>query len=102
MKNRAILSASLLVLALARPARADPARDPAAAREVAKRAYELKQQKSWEAARDGFAESVRLDPQPKYLINLAECEAELGRFVDAQGHLIEARDATAKHDAELN
>lgn len=95
--------ASLVVsaaLTLASLAHAQP-RDPAAARELAKQAYELKQNKSWEAARQKFEESLRLDPQPKHLINLADCEAELGRLVDAQRHLVEARDTT-KDDAELN
>src|SRR5262245_36170300 len=74
-------------------------RDPAAARELLKQGYELKVQKQWQAAAIRLAESNRLDPQSKTLINLAECEEALLHLVDAQRHLVEARDL-AKSDDE--
>ena len=91
--------ASIVALALSASAFAAP-QDAASARELAKQGYELKQQKNWEPARQKYEESVRLDPTQKSLINLAECEAELGKLLDAQRHLLEARDA-AKSDPEL-
>jgi hypothetical protein len=72
-----------------------------AARDLAHEGYELKLQKRWDAALEKLAASLRLESSPKTLMNLAECEAELGKFVEAQRHLVEARDAT-KNDPELS
>lgn len=75
-------------------------RDPAAARELLKQGYELKVQKNWTEAIAKLSESARLDPQPKTLINLAECEEAVDKLVDAQRHLVEARNAS-QADEEL-
>ena len=37
-------------------------------------------------------ESVRLDRQPKGLVNLADCEERLGKLAAAQAHFVETRD----------
>jgi tetratricopeptide (TPR) repeat protein len=99
MRVRTFVRTVVVVLTLCATAFAAPL-DPAGARELAKQGYELKQQKQWELARQKYEESVRLDPSQKSLINLAECEAELGKLVDAQRHLLEARDS-AKNDPAL-
>jgi hypothetical protein len=52
----------------------------------------LKQQGKCEAAIPHFVESVRLDRQPKALMNLADCEEKLGKLATAMSHFVEARD----------
>jgi hypothetical protein len=69
-----------------------PARDPAAAREELKEGYALRQEARWAEAIPHLVESVRLDPQAKALLNLADCEEHVGRFVDAEQHWVSARD----------
>jgi tetratricopeptide (TPR) repeat protein len=88
--NARHLSALVLCL-VARIAAAEPS-DPAAARAQLQEGYALKQQGKCAEAIPLFAEAVRLDRQAKALINLADCEAQLGKLVAAQGHLVEARD----------
>jgi hypothetical protein len=66
--------------------------DPAAARAQLQEGYALKQQGKCDAAILHFVESVRLDRQPKTLLNLADCEEKLGKLATAQSHLVEARD----------
>jgi len=66
--------------------------DPAAARAQLQQGYALKQQGKCGEALPHFAESVRLDRQPKALLNLADCEAKSGKLVSAQAHTVEARD----------
>jgi hypothetical protein len=66
--------------------------DPAAARAQLQQGYALKQQGKCEEAVPHFVESVRLDRQPKALMNLADCEEKLGKLAAAQTHFVEARD----------
>jgi hypothetical protein len=66
--------------------------DPAAARAQLQQGYALKQQGKCVDAIPHFAESVRLDRQPKALLNLADCEAKTAKLVSAQAHAVEARD----------
>src|SRR6266542_2778092 len=72
-------------------AAAQPA-DPAAARAQLQEGYRLKQAGHCDEAIPHLEESVRLDPQPKNLLNLAECEEKLGKLANAQAHLVQARD----------
>jgi len=67
--------------------------DPAAARAQLQQGYALKQQGKCDEAIPYFEESVRLDRQPKALLNLADCEEKLHRLAAAQSHLVETRDA---------
>jgi len=83
-----LLSIGLLTSTLAR---ADVS-DPAAARAQLQQGYALKQQNKCVDAIPHFAESVRLDRQPKALLNLADCEAKTGKLVSAQAHTVEGRD----------
>lgn len=66
--------------------------DPAAARAQLQQGYALKQKGKCEEAIPYFVESVRLDRQPKALLNLADCEEKLHRLAAAQTHLVETRD----------
>jgi hypothetical protein len=68
------------------------AADPAAALEQLKSGYALKMEGRCAEAIPHFVESQRLDPQPKTLLNLADCEERLGDLVSAQQHAVEARD----------
>jgi hypothetical protein len=82
----------LLVSVLApEPARGSPI-DAVTAREQLKQGYALKKEGHCADAVAHLVESERLDPQAKTLLNLAECEDSLGRLVDADAHLLEARD----------
>jgi hypothetical protein len=64
--------------------------------------YTLKQQGKCKDAVPHLQESVRLDRQPKSLINLGECEQKLGQLAAAQSHFLEARDlARSGGDATL-
>jgi hypothetical protein len=90
-------AARLLVFAMAitpgllveRSARAD---DPAAALEQLKQGYTLKEAGRCADAVPHFVESQRLAPTPKALLNLADCEDQLGDLVSAQEHSVAARD----------
>jgi hypothetical protein len=99
--SRVVFARAVLALAMWSTTALAAPRPPPAARDLAKQGYELKLQKQWAAAREKLVESLKLDSQPKTLINLAECEVELGKLVEAEKHLVEARDST-KGDAELN
>jgi hypothetical protein len=76
--------------------------DPVAARAQLREGYTLKQQGKCKDAVPHLQESVRLDRQPKSLINLGECEQKLGQLAAAQSHFLEARDlARSGGDATL-
>ncbi len=66
--------------------------DPGAARAQLRDGYALKGQGKCIEAIAHFVESIRLDRQPKTLLNLADCEEKLGKYVAAQTHIVEARD----------
>jgi hypothetical protein len=86
----AIAAAAAVATVLGSPAAR--AGDPAAAREQLKQGYALKEAGRCSDAIAHFVESQRLDPQPKTLLNLADCEARLADLVSAQKHAIDARD----------
>jgi hypothetical protein len=84
------------------PADAQGPDDPAAARERLKEGFMLRKAGSCADALPLFLESFRLAPQPKALLNLADCEERLGHFIDAEGHWAQARDvAGAQGNAAL-
>jgi hypothetical protein len=66
--------------------------DSAAARTQLLQGYALKQKGQCDEAVPYFKESVRLDRQPKALLNLADCEEKLRRLSAAQAHFLETRD----------
>ncbi len=85
------LLALLVSVASAKQAQAAPI-DAVTAREQLKQGYALKKEGRCADAVPHLVESERLDPQAKTLLNLAECEDSLGHLVDADAHLLEARD----------
>jgi hypothetical protein len=54
--------------------------------------YELKEKGKCAEAIPHFIESIRLDPQPKGFLNLADCEEKLGQLSAALSHFVQARD----------
>src|SRR5450432_1302781 len=62
------------------PARADDARDPAAAEELFRQGRAASQKKDFTTACAKFRESNRLDPAVGTVFNIADCEEKLGRL----------------------
>jgi hypothetical protein len=67
-----------------------------AAHQELARAQDLKKQGQLQEALSHFAESHRLDPKLATMMELADCEEQLGKFVEAQGHFAAARDKAAQ------
>src|SRR5438132_10530989 len=99
MRISLLFVACTLALPATRSAHAERM-DPAAARELLKQGYALKQQKKYAEALERLLESLRLDSQIKTLINIADCEEKLGHLVLAQKHWILARDQASLQGAE--
>ena len=98
---RLVLVAHAAVAVAPRIAAAAPI-DAVTARAQLKEGYALKKDGKCAEAMPHLLESERLDPQSKTLLNLAECEDALGHLVDADAHLVEARDrARSEGRAEL-
>jgi hypothetical protein len=98
-----VLAFSLLAawLLLALPAVAQP-RDPVRAREHLTQGYELKTRGQYSEALSHLLESVRLDPQLKTILNVADCEEQLLKFTAARRHWLLARDnASLQGNAEF-
>jgi hypothetical protein len=66
--------------------------DPVAARAQLQQGFSLKEKGKCNEAIAHFEESLKLDRQPKALLNLADCEEKLGRLAAAQTHFVQARD----------
>jgi hypothetical protein len=73
-------------------------RDPAAAEALFRRGREAAQRGDWATACPKFAESQRLDGAPGTLLNLAACEAHLGRLASARDHYQAALGAMSSRD----
>jgi hypothetical protein len=89
MVRALILGNTLAFLLVCAPAFGD---DPAAALEQLRNGYALKKAGRCADALPHFVESERLDPQPKTLLNMADCEDQLSDLVHAQQHAALARD----------
>jgi len=87
------------------PARAEPPAahaDPAGALDELKQGYALKQEGNCREALVHFTRSYRLDPKPKAILNMADCEQRSGDLLSARDHAIEGRDlAREKKSTEL-
>ncbi len=91
---------SLLLATSAIGARARAADSTGAVR--AKEGYALKQAGNCRDAVRHFARSLQLDPTPKVLLNLADCEQSLGDPVVAHDHAVQGRAlAIQRSDGEL-
>jgi hypothetical protein len=88
----------LAVLGAAPAAQAASAAERASAREHLTQAQELKKQGNLAEALGHFSESQRLDPKLMTLVDLADCEEQLGKLVEAQVHWAAAVDK-AKEDS---
>jgi hypothetical protein len=101
MRARAFCYCATIVTSSALAGAAEPS-DPTAARAQLQIGYDLKEKGKCADAMPHFVESVRLDPQPKGFLNLADCEEKLGRLSAALSHFLQARDvATAPATAGL-
>jgi hypothetical protein len=90
------LGAFALVSLCAVDARADDALDEL------KAGYTLKQAGRCADAMAHFTRSYQLDPKPKAILNLADCEAQTGDLVDARSHAAQGRElATQQGDSKL-
>lgn len=65
---------------------------PISAREHLQQGFALRKAGQCVEAIPHFLESFRLVPQPKTLLNLADCEERLGYLADAEEHWMRARD----------
>ena len=98
--SRTLICCSLaLSIFVSRAVHAEPI-DSAAARELLKQGYALKQQGRYAEALERLVESLRLDSQIKTLINIADCEESLGMLSQAQKHWILARDQASLQGAQ--
>jgi hypothetical protein len=78
------------------------AADPQSALDELKAGYALKQNRKCSEAIPHFVESFRLDPKPKALLNLADCERQTGDLLAAREHATHGRDlAREQSDTEL-
>jgi tetratricopeptide (TPR) repeat protein len=103
LKPPAHVTAALAVVAFAlyapATARADNSSDAIA---ELKQGYALKQAGNCRDALVHFTLSFALDPKPKALLNRADCEAQSGDLVAAQGHAAQGLQlARQANDAEL-
>jgi hypothetical protein len=97
--SRSLATAVVLLAALAAApeARAASAQDRSAAHEQLTQAQDLKGSGQLAEALTHYQESQRLDPKLPTLMELADCEEQLGQLLEAQEHWSAARDQ-AKHD----
>jgi hypothetical protein len=97
--TRGLATMAVLLASLAATPRASAAseQDRKAGREQLTMAQDLKKQGQLQEALAHFEESQRLDPKLTTLMELADCEEQLGKLVDAQSHFAAARDKAA-HD----
>jgi hypothetical protein len=78
------------------------AAEPASALDELKKGYGLKQNGKCPEAIPHFVESFRLEPKPKALLNLADCERQIGDLLAAREHATQGRDlARRQTDLEL-
>jgi hypothetical protein len=77
-------------------------KDPAAAEELYKNARTAVERNDYQKACPLFAESQRLDPGSGTLLNLANCEEQLGQLASALSHYQEVRDQLPASDKRLS
>jgi hypothetical protein len=87
----------LTALGASSTAHAASEQDRRTARQELTQAQDLKKQGQLQESLSHYEESQRLDPKLTTLMELADCEEQLGRLLEAQSHFIAARDQ-AKHD----
>lgn len=95
----AAVAVMLAVLGGTSMARALTDQDRWAAHQQLTQAQDLKKQGQLQEALTHYEESVRLDPKLASLMELAECEEQLGKLIEAQSHFIAARDKAVEVQA---
>jgi hypothetical protein len=101
---RRLLTIAPVAVAIAVSLAAGPAfgADSSGATDELKEGYALKQSGKCREAIPHFLASYKVDPKPKALLNLADCEAQVGELLAARGHAAEGRDlARQENDTEL-
>jgi hypothetical protein len=93
----AATAALLAALGVTSAAHATSEQDRGSARQELTQAQDLKKQGQLPEALAHFEESQRLDPKLTTLMELGDCEEQLGKLIEAQAHFAEARDKAA-HD----
>ena len=93
--------ACLLSLAASSAAGSARADDPSEALDQLKQGFALKEQDKCADAMPHFERSYQLDPRPKALLNMADCEQRLGKLVTARRHFTEGRDI-ARREGDLH
>jgi hypothetical protein len=96
-RGLATIAVLLAALGVTSAAQAVSEQDRKTAREQLTQAQDLKKQGQLQEALAHFEESQRLDPKLTTLMDLADCEEQLGKLLDAQTHFAAARDKAA-HD----
>jgi len=96
-RGLAAAAALFAVLGAAPLARASSDQDRWAAHQQLTQAQDLKKGGQLQDALAHFEESQRLDPKLTTLMELADCQAQLGKLLEAQASFIAARDKAA-HD----
>src|SRR6187551_2965351 len=96
-RGLATIAVLLAALGVTSAAHAVSEQDRKTAREQLTQAQDLKKQGQLQEALAHFEESQRLDPKLTTLMDLADCEEQLGKLLDAQTHFAAARDKAA-HD----
>ena len=95
-RGLAAVAALFAVLGAAPLARAGSDQDRLAAHQQLTQAQDLKKNGQLQDALAHFEESQRLDPKLTTLMELADCQVQLGRLVEAQASLVAARDKAAQ------
>lgn len=98
--RRSLTATAVLFAALGvtSAALAVPEQDRKAARQELTQAQELRKQGQLADALAHFGESQRLDPKLTTLMELADCEEQLGKLIEAHAHFAEARDKAARDE----
>lgn len=97
-RSLAAIAVLFAALGASSVAHAVPEQDRSAARQQLTQAQDLKKQGQLQEALAHFEESQRLDPKLTTLMELADCEEQLGKLVDAQAHFAAARDKAARDE----
>jgi hypothetical protein len=97
-RSLAAIAVLFTALGVTSAAHAASEQDRKASREQLTQAQDLKKQGQLQEALTHFQESQRLDPKLTTLMELADCEEQLGKLVDAQAHFAEARDKAARDE----
>jgi Tetratricopeptide repeat len=101
MSRRIRVSATILAFAAITAAWPARAGDPAAAEALFREGRALARDGKWQGACEKFKESQRLDPAVGTLLNVAHCEAALGKLASAWEHYRAVLDDLPRDDERV-